>query len=295
MDAHETIDDEAPSETAPRRARAIQVGRHDSVAVVARAAIAEASAHFLENASALSEACERELVHQSRVGVRRLRVFVALFRGRIGKKRARRLGLELRALFRLLGTVRDLQLFEGSLLAKDAARAPAVQKRLAGRLTKARGELIAALTSTGFHTLRAELELLPDRPPERPGGGKSARRFLKRRLERLHRRARRSAATGETYEALHQLRKQLKTLRYTAELGAALYPRRKKRVRRYLRALRAVQDELGAWVDEQVARGLSDELLAPAQAPLGAAEDERGVAELTPSLPTFLAFEPFWT
>ena len=52
-------------------------------------------------------------------------------------------------------------------------------------------------------------------------------------------------------EAQHRVRKQLKRLRYLAEFAEPLYPRRK--VARYLDALRPAQDALGVHNDNAVA------------------------------------------
>jgi CHAD domain-containing protein len=76
---------------------------------------------------------------------------------------------------------------------------------------------------------------------------------LAARLNRWHRRA---AADAKRYAALddagrHRLRKRVKRLRYGLEFSAALFKPRE--LRRYLSALRAVQERLGAINDMVVA------------------------------------------
>ena len=69
-------------------------------------------------------------------------------------------------------------------------------------------------------------------------------------------------AHGDLLE-LHELRKELKRLRYTAELARDLRPARKQQARAYLRSLHALQDALGALLDAEVARSLLEDVHAP--------------------------------
>ena len=69
-----------------------------------------------------------------------------------------------------------------------------------------------------------------------------AGRLLDRQQARARKRGRK-ARSGEEGD-LHRLRIALKKLRYTAEFLAPLYP--KKKVRRYVRKLRGLQEHLGA-------------------------------------------------
>jgi CHAD domain-containing protein len=99
--------------------------------------------------------------------------------------------------------------------------------------------------------------------------------------------------------ALHQLRKELKKLRYTAELARALRPAHDRQARAFLRSLRELQDALGAVVDASVARALLASLRAPEA--LRARVSRRIVrrtaprlAELGPRLQRFADLPPFW-
>jgi CHAD domain-containing protein len=73
--------------------------------------------------------------------------------------------------------------------------------------------------------------------------------LLDARLARVTRRGRRIRALDP--EGLHALRKQLKKLRYAADMLAPIFPG--KRVARYLRALRTLQDGFGSLNDAAMA------------------------------------------
>lgn len=290
-------EDKAPARTA----QPVPLKRHGDRRTAARAAIAEGCAQLLHNVTAFGSGFDPELVHQARVGLRRLRVFVRLFRKQLGPARARSLTGELRWLFVVLGRLRDLQVFRETRLPKlsGQARALATLRATLRRHTVAAERAVsAALRGERFDSLCHELAAIQQQLKSPARAGRRTRRWLARRLEHQHRRALRHARPRQEATSLHELRKELKSLRYTAELAAALYPRRNKRVRSYLRALREVQDVLGAWVDQQVARDLLSQLAAP---PLRqrlatqlAREELARLAELAVSLPAFAQAEPFW-
>jgi triphosphatase len=293
----------APEGALRRKARDLELARRASVREAAHAAIAEGRAHFLHNAHGLLQAHDPELVHQTRVALRRLRVFVRVFRSRIGRERAARLSEELRWLFEPLGELRDLQIFEREFAPRSSTRSAgsaAFAARLGQRLEAAQSVLANALASPRFHALCEELAsvehaLAADAQDER------ARRWLARRLDRRRRRALRSfeAVLRRDMHALHQLRKELKKLRYTAELARALRPAHDRQARAFLRSLRELQDALGAVVDASVARALLASLRAPEA--LRARVSRRIVrrtaprlAELGPRLQRFADLPPFW-
>jgi CHAD domain-containing protein len=300
----------APSSTARarqralrRKARDLELPRRASVREAAHAAIAEGRAHFLHNAHGLLHAHDPELVHQTRVALRRLRVFVRVFRSRIGRERAARLVEELRWLFEPLGELRDLQIFEREFAPRSSARSAgsaAFAARLGQRLEAAQSVLANALASPRFRALCEELAGV-EHALAADGQDERARRWLARRLDRRRRRALRSfeAVLRRDMRALHKLRKELKKLRYTAELARALRPSHEQQARAFLRALRELQDALGAVVDASVARSLLASLRAP-QA-LRASMSRRiarrtapRLAELDPRLQRFADLPPFW-
>lgn len=285
----------------PLKARDVELQPRASVREAAHAAIAEGRAHFLHNAQGLLHSDDPELVHQTRVALRRLRVFVRVFRSPIGRRRAARLAGELRWLFEPLGELRDLQIFEREFAPRSSGtRDAAFAARLGRRLESAQRVLARALASPRFRALCAELAGV-EHALATGEQDKRARRWLARRLDKRRRRALRSfdAVLRRNSHALHQLRKELKKLRYTAELARVLRPSRKQQARAFLRALRELQDALGAAVDASVARTLLASMRAPPA--LRARVNSRitrrtaaRLAELEPRFQRFAELPPFW-
>jgi CHAD domain-containing protein len=303
--AFDTGDHRGIATLIPRKAQRIALPARASVSQAAHVAIAEGRAHFLHNVQGLKRPFSPELVHQTRVALRRLRVFVRVFRSRIGKQRAGALRVELRWLFVPLGELRDLQLFVHDLLpASRALTGPerALRVRLAARIESASVALAEALQAPRLSALCAELAAL-EADLERSGRDrKRARRWLARRLERQRRRALNhfEAVLRRDPLELHSLRKTLKKLRYTADLARGLYDDDSaQRARNYLRSLRALQDVLGALVDAQVAGSIvADAGATPALSRRLIARLERGRAsrlrELDACFQRFADADPFW-
>lgn len=287
-----------------RKAQPLALRRRAGRREVAAAAIAEAHTQLLANLHGLQAHFAPKLVHQARVALRRQRVWLRLFRSVIGKERADALRGELRWLFGLLGALRDLQVFDQTYLQDAEQRGRRVELLRASvdrQQQEARTQLEKALGDTRHQLLLQRMaalggELSVPRDDERP-----ARSWLAGRLERRHRAllGQQDALTSRDPEALHTLRKGLKKLRYTAELASDLYPKRKERVRRYLADLRALQDALGGFMDQHVAREVLDRL-PPAgglQRTLRERMDREAATHLqalTEALPRFAAHEPFW-
>lgn len=242
-----------------------------------------------------------EHVHQLRVGLRRLRSALALFEIDEGA-----LVDGTTALFRRLGAARD-----GAVIV-EAFGAPLIEAmRSAGLADAAAPVARAAASESPVDVLRDGasqtllLDLLAAMHPEPaaaaddqpPDDGITAR--LAARLNRWHRQvvadAKRYAELDD--EARHRLRKRAKRLRYATEFSAALFGKRK--VRRYLKALRALQERLGAVSDAIMAidafapRAPTDPhamfalgwLVARREALIGAA---------APELKAFTKVERFW-
>jgi CHAD domain-containing protein len=235
-----------------------------TVTELALTAFASARGDFVRASRASFAGGSEQSVHRARVALRKLRVYVRLFRSRVGRRRAAQLNAELRWLFRQLGTLRDLQVFTHSHL----RRAPAVSKGLKAHLTQrtraAHDALRASAQGPRFDALMRDLEQIE--VELRAGGDtKSARRWLARRLEREHERitAMQPRVVARGGSALHALRKRVKRLRYELELWHALDGRNEQRTRRFALSLVAVQDLLGAWNDLRSARTLARALEIP--------------------------------
>jgi CHAD domain-containing protein len=210
-----------------------------------------------------------EAVHQARVALRRLRSALAVWRAAIDGDALRGLDAGLRDLARLLGPVRDRDVFAGTLLAEiEAAMAgheagqpralDALRQAVAAQRDAAHAGLVAYLDGAGFRglvlALLASFATRPWQGTEAAAGPLAP--FAASVLARRHRRMVKDTETlaGVPVAVLHALRLKAKRLRYAAEFFAPLFP--PKRTRRFLRRLAALQETLGTVNDGAVAGSL---------------------------------------
>ncbi len=303
-----------------RRAAASRVARSMNVAAAWQAVLRECADQILANASQIASGEHAaEHVHQLRIGLRRLRSAGALFKhpdGALMEGAAQ--------LFRQLGAARDAVVVEsefGPALeaamrstgvdgAALVAQSPAASDGDAGTSPAA---LVRADATQGWL-----LDLLAAMQPEEAVAGNGdaddtgesadaaqtaaeppLRAALAARLNGWHRRIVADAARYADLDDAdrHRLRKRAKRQRYAAEFCAPLFGRRA--VRRYLKALRAVQERLGA-VSDAVMAAESFAQRAPtdpqAMFALGwlAARRDVLVAAASPELGGFAQVERFW-
>jgi CHAD domain-containing protein len=214
-----------------------------------------------------------EGVHQMRVGLRRLRSVLKVFRPAARCPALEEFDAGLKALADRLGPARDWDVFLGGLGAQ-VSEALAGDKRIAALLKAAEAKRTAAyaalrteLEGPGFRRLvLAGVGLLLHRPWREAEEAEAAERLD--RLEEalpefaaslLDKRWHKLCSEGEdieghSAEALHEVRLEAKRLRYATELFAPLWPG--KSTRRFQRRLSALQEELGIANDTAVARSL---------------------------------------
>lgn len=221
-------------------------------------------------------------VHQSRVALRRLRSVVRLFRPVTDGPALREWDTALSAIAKALGEARDWDVFRQGT-AGPLRRALPAERGLAQLEGAARARQEAAYARLGAALGGAEfraavwrgLALCALRPYAEPAsdapGSAVAREAALRSPIRpfaaavLQRRWRRLRKAGEAVEdlppeALHELRLDVKKLRYAVELFAPLWSG--KRPARLVRRLAALQEALGLANDAEVARALATSLEA---------------------------------
>jgi inorganic triphosphatase YgiF len=204
---------------------------------------------ILGNCSAIAAGVgSNEHVHQARVGLRKLRTALRELQDEVPAA-DRAWPQRLADIFAGLGASRDREVvLAGWLASLDEAGAPDIATPTGPSVDPA--ELLRGLEFTDLmldllafvHGTAAEAD--PDRP---------LRVVVQERLERLrgHSLGKPKKFAGLPIEAQHDVRKDLKRLRYMAELTVALFPKRK--VDRYVKALAPAQDALGALNDLVVA------------------------------------------
>jgi len=240
--------------------------RHDAAgSEVFRAAFLSCLDQVLANASNIASGClDDEVVHQLRIGLRRMRTVwreMPDWRGDLAPS-----WLQPAAdVFRALGVDRDRRTVAAAM------REPLLEAGSPDPDLRATGDaqpvdVVELVRSRDFqHALLDMLDFALDRPSATEGearspfdaSAESPRATLARRLDKLHRRLARDAKRFAELSIVerHGVRKRLKRLRYLTELVAPLFG--KRAVTRFLEALEPAQDELGRYVDLVVAGRLA--------------------------------------
>ena len=240
----------------PRLALPVALDATMSAAQAWRAVLRSCADQVVANASQVASGEHAdEHVHQLRVGLRRLRSALALFEG---VAEAVALGEAAAALFRRLGTARDAAVLDAEFAAELAAAMRSAGIADDTPMAPASNETVSSagvLREAGSQVLMLDLLAAVHAADDVPGHGDGLHKHLAMRLKRWHRQlvadAKRFADLDDA--ARHRLRKRAKRLRYATEFCAGLFERRA--VRRYLRALRGVQERLGALSDVAMAMG----------------------------------------
>lgn len=228
-----------------------------------------------------------EAVHQARVALRRLRSALSIFKPMLQDETAARLNGESRWLAGVLGEARDLDVL------RLRCRPDALRARLEPARMAAYAQARTALGSRRARLLMLDLgEYLAIGPwTTQPSAAEirdlPLREFASAALDRLRRKVKKDGIglADVDDETRHELRKDAKKLRYAAEFFAPLYAekRRRRRAARFLAALEALQDRMGALNDLAAAPALVERLgLAgdpAAAALLGTDRDKRALVE----------------
>ena len=215
-------------------------------------------------------------VHRARVAMRRLRSVLSVFGKALPDQPRRALSRDLSALAAALGRAREWDVFVADTL--DPLLAALGEERglkglgftAAVLRERAAAEALAAVEASDFMGLSLRLAswfdagLWPEPPGVEAAGllaeplGRHALALLKKSHKRFL--AAGTHLSGATAGELHTLRIDAKRLRYITEFFRPLFP--VKATRRYVTALRDIQDILGTLNDAVVARGLAAKLAA---------------------------------
>jgi CHAD domain-containing protein len=211
-----------------------------------------------------------EPVHQMRVAVRRLRAALWLFRRVAAGPAFAAVGEGLKDLALRLGTARDWDVLLGGTgpavqgAFPDDARIAALLAAAGRKRAAAYGDLRDYLQGDAWRLLSLRLALVPtlqtwrdlDDAAQAERLGAPVEDLAAPCLTRAQRRLREAGAEFSSLPpaALHDVRKQVKKLRYTTEFFAPLFGN--KRVRRFLERLEDLQAALGTVNDGHVAAAL---------------------------------------
>ena len=216
-----------------------------------------------------------EELHQLRVAVRRIEATLGLFKHQLSPRllHARR---GAKGVLRTLGAVRDfdIQLAElerycAKLPQSERAAAEPLRARLEQERGRARTRMIRALDSEATrHWLEslgvASADSSAAREPTAAPAALVMPERVRRRFKKLKKEVRRLGSKS-TMEEYHAVRRRAKQLRYALECGAALFG---KPAEEMLKALRRLQDGLGAQQDAYMAKNRLAALAADSHAQL---------------------------
>lgn len=258
----------------------------EAFAAIARSCVA----HILANVSSAHDGTDSEGVHQLRVGIRRLRAAFSLFRSAISDEDRLSIGAELRWLQQELGSAREWDVFIDStmkIVSKQIKNTKGLPSLLeAAEVERARGyeRARAALGDRRYTDLLLRLEgwlelgLRDGRHTSANNGEQTAVEngnardildmpilgFAGQTLRERHAKVQKlgSKVRKVSDEQLHDLRIRVKKLRYATEFFRDLHA--DKAARRYVGALKALQEILGTAHDALVADDLIPRLEAAA-------------------------------
>lgn len=251
---------------------AMSVG--DSFAAIARTCVA----HVLASADYAYKSNDPEGIHELRVSIRRMRAAFAVFSGAMPANYRFRIGDELRVLQRKLGKTREWDVLVEETIAgmPRQLRKQRSSKKLiqAAQARRVEGYQSAHAALQNPHYTDVLLRLASwvesqfgvDAPHTRERKWKPnvlagpAPRFASGAMRNYHDRVRKLGKKIRKLDTaeLHRLRIRIKKLRYATEFFGILWPSR--RTKRYLSALKDLQQVLGAWHDATVAEKLVAQL-----------------------------------
>jgi triphosphatase len=217
---------------------------------------------------------DAEALHQLRVTARRIDATLGLFKRQLPPSlvHARK---TTKGVLRSLGAARDLDVqlaelaqYSERLAEHEQAAAEPLRLRLEAERERARARMVRGLDSEATHHWLETLSLAGAELGEH--GGEPALAVLPERVRRRFRKLRKSVAklrSKSSMEEYHQVRRRAKQLRYALECGGALFAKPGEEL---LKALRRLQDRLGAQQDAHMAQSRLAALAADPQSGLPA-------------------------
>ena len=253
------------------KAQRTAIGPRTTGAEAFQAVARDALVQIAGNARLLQRAHNPDVLHQLRVGLRRLRAGLSVFKALLdpeGLNAARR---ETKWLAGELSEARDIDVFLQNAASTDEIEENAGRAAFFRALRIAQADAyergLAAIRSERFRALLlmlgewieagAWLRLANDEQRALREGLAVA--LAAPVLDKLDRRLRRRSRGFMRLEvdARHDLRKQAKKLRYAAAFFGEAFPKHPKRRERYVALLRTLQDRLGELNDMAVARAVA--------------------------------------
>ncbi|MEM7238789.1 MAG: CHAD domain-containing protein [Pseudomonadota bacterium] len=220
-----------PEGLIPRRARRLNLLATDSIAEAIRASLRETCGQTVTNRHAAIGTMPPDVLKQLRIGLRRFRSALALFKKYASGMRAAHLNEEARWLASEIAKVRDLDVILNDILVPERQVSPdpgfeIIERDLHQRLVAARNRLGPLLKSARVQAFLIDMMAFSLTADFGAGSRKKVIGHAGRLLGKRWSKVRSCAENLETLsiEQRHDLRKQLKKMRYSIEFLRALYP-----------------------------------------------------------------------
>lgn len=247
----------------PRKSRKLGLGGvgsiHEAFGAIVRMAIEQIAA----NRVCVFAGDTVEGVHQMRVGVRRLRSAVNLFRPLLDPGVAERISAELKSLAQFLGPLRDGDVFRETILDPVTGLMGGHEglRRLIETMEKERDDRLSLARATldQANFCRLMLDLAEWSLDGIADDGADLSSFAAGALDKRHRKISKAGKRFDDLDPLqrHALRIRGKKMRYAGEFLSSLFPEAK--AKRYLDSLTLLVDLLGHLNDIAVARRVLEE------------------------------------
>ncbi len=269
----------------PRMARPIALARNQTTEAAARAVIAECLDQISANIAAVLQSPDPEGPHQLRVGLRRLRSALLAFKTPLESPELGRLDSEARWLALQAGRLRDLDVARDEIVTPLAAQMPeepgfgALLDALEVHRAAASAQLTETLSGRRAWTFLLDLGAFAAArgwldPADWDQTARLAQPVDATAAAALEVRAAKALKRGTGIAALsidarHDLRKELKKLRYCVEFFSGLF--QEKAARAYVKRLKELQAIFGDLQDAAMAEALFRAPDGPAAGDVGAA------------------------
>ena len=267
---------------APRNAENIALNHTQTVEQAARDILRECFDHIATNIVVVQELDEMEGPHQLRVGLRRVRSAFSVFSAALQNPEMTKLNEEARWLGQEVGGLRDLEVVANEIIWREAEAHPeepglsVVAGALGAEAIERRENLRRILAERRGQALLIDLAryvetrgwLVAEDFGQTQRLAAPVHKFAVEALNKTWKKARKRARELETLNAhqRHELRKELKKLRYAVEFLSPLFAT--KRVDLFLKRLKKLQTVLGDLNDAVMVRAiLSDKRMSGANDP----------------------------
>jgi inorganic triphosphatase YgiF len=263
---------------APRNAEPLTLHPSQTTEQAARDVLRGCVAQVAANMAVVRELDDPEGPHQLRVGLRRMRSAFSVFSWALGGAEMKRLSGEARWLGQQVGRLRDLDVVADEIVGKEASTHPdetglaTLAEELRREAVATRGELRALLSGARAQAVLLDMVrfvetrgwLDPSDIGQTERLATPSSEFAQHALQKRWKKVARCAEGFDTLtvEQRHELRKELKKLRYAGEFFASLF--RAKHVEPFVKRLKKLQAVFGDLNDAATLRTMFSEGHSPA-------------------------------